>query len=218
MAARLRILVADDHAIVRQGLKLLINSQPDMTVVAEAADGKGAVDQAAAVKPDVVVMDVAMPDMNGLVATRTIKEQQPRVPVVALTRHDDDKYVEELLRAGASGYVLKQSAPTEFLQAIRIVAAGGIYVDPAMTSRVADGLFAHRDPIEARSTGKLTERETEVLRLVAIGHSNIEIASQLLISVKTVEVHKTNAMRKLGLTGRVDVIRYGVLQGWLYDT
>jgi DNA-binding NarL/FixJ family response regulator len=176
------------------------------------------VDQAAAVKPDVVIMDVAMPDMNGLVATRTIKEQQPRLPVVALTRHDDDKYVEELLRAGASGYVLKQSAPAEFLQAIRVVAAGGIYVDPAMTSRVADGLFARRDPIEPRSSAKLTERETEVLRLVAIGHSNIEIAAQLGISVKTVEVHKTNAMRKLGLTGRVDVIRYGVLQGWLYDT
>ena len=216
--APLRILIADDHATVRQGLKLLIDSQPDMGVVGEAADGNGVLQQAEALKPDIVVMDISMPGMNGLTATRTLKRAQPHVSIVALTRHDDDTYLDELLRAGASGYVLKQSAPMEFLQAIRAVAAGGIYLDPAMTSKVADGLLARHAEVESQPRAALTERESEVLRLLAIGHSNKEIAAQLTISVKTVEVHKANAMRKLGLTGRVDLIRYGVLQGWLYDT
>jgi DNA-binding NarL/FixJ family response regulator len=214
----LRILIADDHATVRQGLKLLIDSQPDMGVVGEAADGNGVLQQAEALKPDIIVMDISMPGMNGLIATRTLKRAQPRVSIVALTRHDDETYLDELLRAGASGYVLKQSAPMEFLQAIRAVAAGGIYLDPAMTSRVADGLLARHAEVASQPRATLTERESEVLRLIAIGHGNKEIATQLRISVKTVEVHKANAMRKLGLTGRVDIIRYGVLQGWLYDT
>jgi len=218
MAGPLRVLLVDDHAIVRQGLKLLIDSQPDMSVVGESADGNGVLDQATALKPDIVVMDVSMPGMNGLVATRTLKRAQPDVTIVALTRHDDDTYLEELLRAGASGYVLKQSAPLELLQAIRAVAAGGVYLDPAMTSRVADGLLTRKAQASKEPRPAISERESEVLRLTAIGHSNKEIASQLAISIKTVEVHKANAMRKLGLTGRVDIIRYGVLQGWLYDT
>ena len=218
MARPLRVLLADDHAIVRQGLKLLIDSQPDMSVVGELADGNGVLDQATALKPDIVVMDVSMPGMNGLVATRTLKGTHPDITIVALTRHDDDTYLEELLRAGASGYVLKQSAPTELLQAIRAVAAGGVYLDPAMTSRVADGLLTRKAEASKQPAPLISGRESEVLRLTAIGHSNKEIASQLAISIKTVEVHKANAMRKLGLTGRVDIIRYGVLQGWLYDT
>ena len=235
MPDRLRIMVVDDHAIVRQGLKLLIDSQSDMSVISEAADGKAALERARTMKPDIVVMDVSMPGMNGLIATRMLKQLQPNVIVVALTRHEDETYLEELLRAGASAYLLKQSAPSDFLQAIRAVASGGIYLDRAMTSRIADGLLAGNGgrgktssgkassgkvgvEVEAVATAKLTEREAEVLRLVAVGHSNVEIAARLNISVKTVEVHKTNAMRKLGLTGRVDVIRYGVLQGWLYDT
>ena len=218
MPAPLRILIADDHAIVRQGLKLLIDSQPDMKVIAEAASGDAVLEQAAAVKPDVVIMDVSMPGINGLVATRMLKQRQPETTIVALTRHEEKTYLEELLRAGASAYVLKQSAPTEFLRAVRAVAAGGIYLDPSMTSQVASGLLAPKSREDAEDGGKITERESQVLRLVAVGHSNVEIAEKLLISVKTVEVHKSNAMRKLGLTGRVDVIRYGVLQGWLYDT
>jgi len=217
-APPLRILIADDHAIVRQGLKLLIDSQPDMTVVAEAADGTAALEQARALQPDVVVIDISMPGMSGLTATRALKQRHPDMTVIVLTRHEDDSYLEELLRAGASGYVLKQSAPAEFLQAIRAVAAGGIYLDPAMTSRVADGMFAGHVQVSDAARATISDRETEVLRLVAVGHSNLEIAERLKISVKTVEVHKANAMRKLGLTGRVDVIRYGVLQGWLYDT
>jgi DNA-binding NarL/FixJ family response regulator len=153
-----------------------------------------------------------------LAATRALKRVQPDVAIVALTRHDDDTYLEELLRAGASGYVLKQSAPMEFLRAIRAVAAGGVYLDPAMTSRVADGLLARTAEVSSQPRATISERESHVLRLIAVGHSNKEVAGQLNISVKTVEVHKANAMRKLGLTGRVDIIRYAVLQGWLYDT
>lgn len=213
-----RILVVDDHAIVRQGLKLLIDNQPDMMVVGEAADGKAALEQAQLVNPDIVVMDISMPGLNGLSATRILKERQPAVSVVALTRHDDDTYIEELLRAGASAYVLKHSPPNEFLNAIRAVAAGGIYIDPAMRTRVADGILARPVEVSQAAAASLTERESEVLRLVAVGYTNIEIASRLGISVKTVEAHKANAMRKIGLTGRVDVIRYAALQGWLYDT
>lgn len=214
----LRILIADDHATVRQGLKLLIDSQPDMGVVGEAADGHAVLEQAAALKPDIIVMDIAMPAMNGLIATRTLKRAQPDVTIVALTRHDDERFLEELLRAGASGYVLKQSAPMEFLQAIRAVAAGGVYLDPSMTSRVANGLLAGASEISGEPRGAISERESEVLRSIAVGYSNKEVATQLKISVKTVEVHKANAMRKLGLAGRVDIVRYAVLQGWLYDT
>ena len=218
MEPPLRILIADDHAIVRQGLRLLIDSQPDMSVVGEAADGNEALAQAQSLRPDIVVMDLAMPGMNGVVATRTLKLEHPDVAIVALTRHDDDTYLEECLRAGASAYVLKQSSPKGFIQAIRVVAAGGVYVDPAMTPRVADGLFGGTMAQTQDPRKTLSERETDVLRLLAIGHSNKEAAALLKISVKTVEVHRANAMRKLGLTGRVDVVRYGVLQGWLYDT
>jgi two-component system response regulator NreC len=218
MQGRLRILLADDHAIVRQGLRLLIDSQPEMTVIGEAADGDAVVAQAQALHPDVVLMDISMPGTNGLVATRRLKQRQPGLVVLVLTRHDEDTFLQELLRAGASGYVLKQSPPPQLLQAIRIVGAGGIYLDPAITARVADGLLDGRQDGARAPDGAISDRESEVLRLVAVGHSNKEIADRLTISVKTVEVHKANAMRKLGLTGRVDVIRYGVLQGWLYDT
>ena len=218
MPVPLRIVLADDHATVRHGLKLLIDSQTDMAVVGEAADGDGVLQQAEALKPDIVVVDISMPGMNGLVATRALKRMQPELAIVALTRHEDETYLEELLRAGASGYVLKQSAPSEFVRAIRAVAAGGVYLDPAMTSHVADGLLAKTAEVSSQPRSSISERESEVLRLVAVGHSNKEIAALLKISVKTVEVHKTNAMRKLGMTGRVDIVRYAVLQGWLYDT
>jgi DNA-binding NarL/FixJ family response regulator len=218
MASPLRILLADDHAIVRQGLRLLIDSQPEMTVIGEAADGDAVVAQAQALHPDIVVMDISMPGTSGLAATRALKQRQPGLVVLVLTRHEEDTYLQELLRAGASGYVLKQSPPPQLLQAIRAVAAGGIYLDPALTARVADGLLDGRRNGTRAPASAISDRESEVLRLVAVGHSNKEIADRLTISIKTVEVHKANAMRKLGLTGRVDIIRYGVLQGWLYDT
>ena len=215
---RLRILLADDHVTVRQGLKMLIDSQDDMTVVSEASDGTAAVEQARTLRPDVVVMDISMPGMNGLVATRTLKQVQPDSVIVILTRHGDDAYLQELLRAGADGYVLKQSAASELLQAIRATAARGQYLDSALTARVTAGFLA-KSGRKAQVTGvSVSERESEVLRLIAAGYSNKEIAAQLELSVKTVEVHKANAARKLGLKGRIDIVKYALLQGWLSDT
>src|SRR3982751_4239979 len=149
-ATPLRILLADDHVTVRHGLKLLIESQPDMKVIAEASDGKAAMQQARALKPDVVVMDISMPGMNGLVATRSLKQEQPRMIIVTLTRHGDDAYLQELLRAGVSGYVLKQSAPTELLQAIRAAAAGAHYLDSALTAKVAAAFVGKTGARESR--------------------------------------------------------------------
>jgi DNA-binding NarL/FixJ family response regulator len=217
MKSPFRLLLADDHATVRQGLKLLIDSQPDMRVIGEATDGQHVIEQARALQPDIVIMDISMPGINGLTATRTVKREHPHISIIALTRHDDQSYLDELLRAGSSGYVLKQSAPTELLQAVRAVALGGIYLDPAMTSRAAERMLSGNNANSTPRRRSISERESEVLRLIAIGHSNKEIGALLNISVKTVEVHKANAVRKLGLTGRVSIVRYGVLQGWLHD-
>jgi DNA-binding NarL/FixJ family response regulator len=212
---RIRVLLAEDHETVRQGLKLLIDSQSDMEVVGEAANGQLAVQRAAALEPHVIVLDISMPEMNGLVATRALRKATPDVAVVALTRYSDDAYVHELMSAGASGYVLKQSASSELLQAIRSAAAGRHYIDSTLMQTGGDS-FQHRK--NGRTpVPRLSEREKEVLRLMAVGHSNKEIATRLQISVKTVEVHKANAMRKLGLRGRIDIVRFALLQGWLQD-
>lgn len=213
-AAPLRILLADDHVTVRHGLKLLIEAQPDMKVISEASDGKAAMQNTLALKPDVVVMDISMPGMNGLAATRALKQKQPNVIIVTLTRHGDDAYVQELLRAGVAGYVLKQSAPNELIQAIRAAAGGGQYIDSTLTARMTERLLGRADKT-AKPLGELTDRESGVLRQIASGYSNKEIANQLELSVKTVEAHKANAMRKLGLRGRIDIVKYAVLQGWL---
>ena len=213
-ARPLRVLLADDHVTVRQGLKLLIQAEPDMVVVAEASDGEAAIQQTLATRPDVVVMDISMPGMNGLAATRAIKAALPEARIVTLTRHADQAYLQELLRAGGSAYVLKRSAPTELLQAIRSVAAGGQYLDSTLTARVTAGFVGGRG-VGARPVGELTERETQVLRLIAAGYAHKDIAAQLSLSVKTVDAHKVNAMRKLDLKGRIDIIKYAVLQNWL---
>src|SRR3954470_1513240 len=165
-AAPLRILLADDHVTVRHGLKLLIEAQSDMTVIAEASDGKAAMQNALALKPDVIVMDISMPGMNGLAATRALKQKHPNVVIVTLTRHGDDAYVQELLRAGVAGYVLKQSAPAELLQAIRAAAAGGQYLDSTLTARVTARLLGRADKVN-KPAAALSERETDVLRLIA---------------------------------------------------
>jgi DNA-binding NarL/FixJ family response regulator len=217
MLRPLRIVLADDHATVRQGLRLLIEGQPDMTVVAEADDGQGAIAAVEQFSPDVVVMDVSMPRVNGLNATRTLKETRPESRVVVLTRYSDDAYLQELLRAGVSGYVLKQSASSELLQAIRAAAGGGQYLDSSVTGRVTDGFLARDGRKARRSQPSITDREAEVLRHIARGYSNKEIAAQLDLSVKTVEVHKANAMRKLGFRGRIDIVRFAILQGWMHD-
>jgi DNA-binding NarL/FixJ family response regulator len=211
VTTKIRVLLAEDHAIVRHGLKLLIDSEPDMEVVGEASDGRAALERVAALTPSVAVLDVSMPEMNGLEATRAIRDQMPRTAVVALTRHGDGAYVRELVGAGALGYVLKQSASHELVRAIRAAAQGRKYLDPNLPiSPLRSTPRTHRVPTA-------TDREVEVLKLMAFGHSNKEIASTLDISVKTVEVHKANGMRKLDLQGRGDLVKYAMLQGWLRD-
>ncbi len=214
--APVRVLLADDHVTVRHGLRLLIDAQPDMQVVAEASDGKQALQLTAETRPDVVVMDISMPGMNGLLATRELRRRHPRTAIVTLTRHGDDAYLQELLRAGVAGYVLKQSEPAELLHAIRATAAGGQYVDSALTARVTAQFRSKETRGTPKPGGILTDRESDVLRLIATGYSNKEIAAQMALSVKTVEAHKANAMRKLELKGRIDIVKYAILQGWLH--
>ena len=208
----IRILLVDDHETVRDGLRLLVNAQPDMQVVGEAADGSAALERVAASRPDIVVLDLTMPGMSGLSAAKALTATAG-VAVIALTRHDDDAYVQELTAAGAAGYVLKQSPSDQLLRAIRTVAAGGRHFDPALTSPDRP-----RDQKRRTTTPPVTPRELEVLRLTAAGHSNKEMAAKLNISVKTVEVHKANAMRKLNLRGRSDVVRYAIMKEWLRET
>jgi DNA-binding NarL/FixJ family response regulator len=213
---KLRILLADDHETVREGLKAILNAQSDMEVVGEAGDGRSAVSAARRLAPDVVVMDVSMPEVNGLRATADLAGCCPGVKVVALTRHSDHGYVQQLLKAGAAGYVLKQSRTTELLFAIRAIGAGRQYLDPGVTGRVIGSLH-HRQSAPAGKLSALSPREEEVLRLVAWGYSNKEIAARLGLSVKTIETHKANAAQKLKLDSRIDMVRFALLQGWLQD-
>jgi DNA-binding NarL/FixJ family response regulator len=214
---KIRVLLAEDHQLVREGLKLLVDNQPDMETIGDASDGRAAVRLAEQLRPDVVIMDVSMPGMNGLRATETLTQSCPGTKVLVLTRHTDEGFVHQLLRAGASGYVVKQSAPAELLAAVRAVAAGGRYLDPAIAGKVIDGFARARASMESDAPTDLSERETEVLRLIARGYSNKEVAARLEVSVKTVEAHKANAMRKLEMRGRIDLVRYAVLRGWLED-
>ena len=213
--AKVRVLLAEDHETVRQGLRALLEKQPEIEVVGDVPNGRLALERSAALKPDVVVMDVSMPEMNGLAATKALKAAAANIAVVALTRHGEDAYVQELLAAGASGYVLKQSAFEELVKAIRAAAKGQRYLDSALVARTAEAYITRH----ARGITRppISEREASVLRMMAIGHSNKEIANELEIAVKTVEVHKANAMRKLNLRGRIDVVRYAVLNGWLKE-
>ena len=213
----IRVLIAEDHETVREGLKLILDAHSDLEVIGDAADGRTAVEMAQTLRPDVVLMDISMPSMNGLKATERLKASCPEVHVLALTRHKDDGYLQQILRAGASGYVLKQSSPTELLHAIRAVAKGGKYLDPAVAGKVM-GSFLGRSSSANEKLPEITDREAEVLRLISWGHSNKEIAHRLNLSVKTVEVHKTNAMKKVGMNSRIDIVRYAVLQGWMEST
>ena len=212
---KIRVVLAEDHESVRQGLRLLLESKDDIEIVADAANGRVAVDRVCQLKPDIAVLDLSMPDMSGLAATRAIKQRAPQVAVIAMTRHTEDAYVQELLSAGASGYVVKQSPVEELLKAIRAVAVGERYLDASIVARNAKAYLSRYGTTHSRPP--ISEREASVLRLMAIGHSNKEIAAALDIAVKTVEVHKANAMRKLDLRGRIDVVKYAVMNGWLQE-
>jgi two-component system, NarL family, response regulator NreC len=215
--SKIRVIIADDHATVREGLKLLIDAQPDMETIGEAGDGRSAISLAIELLPDIVVMDISMPVLNGLKATEGIKNLCPQVKIVALTRHTDAGYLHELLRAGASAYVVKQSLSTELINAIHTVATGATYLDPVIAGETISKRLSKQAKLRAEESTELSNREEEILRQIAWGYSNKEIAAQLEISVKTVESHKANTMRKLGLTSRIDIVRFALLKGWLTD-
>ena len=216
-ADRIRILIAEDHQTVREGIKLLVNTQSDMQIVGEADDGDRAIELTSNLEPDVVVMDISMPGSNGLKATQVLRSRHPSLRILTLTRHSDDGYLRQLIAAGSNGYVLKQSAPTELLTAIRVVARGDSFVDPALTAKVMGGFAGRTAAVHEGGHGELSAREEEVIRLLALGYSNKEIAARLDLSVKTIESHRANAMRKLGISSRIDIVQYAITQGWMSD-
>jgi DNA-binding NarL/FixJ family response regulator len=209
--SKLRVFVADDHPIVRSGLRNHIETQPDIDVVGEAADGVEAVRGILDSRPDVAVIDVSMPRLSGADATARIRKECPEVRVLALSAHEDPGYVRQLLAAGAAGYVAKRAAAAELVRAIRIVASGDTYVDPAVAGPLLSSLA--RKPTGA-AIAELSEREAEVLKRIAHGDPVKQIAFFLDIGVRTVETYKARAMEKLGLKTRADVVRYAVQQGW----
>ena len=218
MIDKIRVLIAEDHETVREGLKLIIDTQPDMQTIGEAGNGRDAVRLAKELAPDVLLMDVSMPELNGLKAAAQLKRVAPDIKILTLTRHTDQAYLQELLEAGVSGYVLKQSAAADLLRAVRAVAAGDSYLDPAMTGKMFSNYVEKSSKLRGDTRGAaLTERERDVLRQIAWGYSNKEIAERLDISIKTVEAHKANALKKLDMQSRIDIVRYAVLQGWLQD-
>lgn len=215
MTEKLRVLLADDHNVVRAGLRALIDAQPDMQVVAEAADGESACRLAAELGPEVVVMDVSMPGLGGARATEQIRRARPEVRVLALTVHEDRGYLQQLLQAGAAGYLLKRAAADDLIHALRAVAAGGSYIDPSLAGRVLGTLIGHSSL--SATAPPLSDREGEVLRLIARGFTNREIAARLDVSVKTVETHKARAMEKLGVHSRAGIVEHAIRAGWLAD-
>ena len=215
---KLRVLLADDHKIVREGLRLLINSQPDMQVVGEAANGNEVLVKARDLKPDVVVMDLSMPELNGLQATERLKAEHPGIKVVALTAHEDESYLRQLCKVGAAGYVLKRSAGDELVKAIGTVAKGGVHFEASLASKALASQMTG-SPMKGESHSiELSEREKEVLIMLAWGYSNKEIAGQLKLSVKTVETYKLRIGEKLGLRSRTEMVQYALRLGWLNET
>lgn len=211
----LRIVLADDHAVVREGLKAVVSAQPDMCIVGEAADGEAAWRAAKELAPDVLVMDLSMPVLGGVEATTRIRQDCPAVKVLALTVHEERIYLTQLLRAGASGYVLKRAASSELVRAVRTVAAGGTYIDPSVAAAVVEGYLDAEAAAEQPAHDALSERERQVLVRIARGFSNKEIAGELGLSVKTVETYKARVAEKLGLRTRVEIVRYAARHGWL---
>ncbi|MHC5541901.1 response regulator, partial [Singulisphaera rosea] len=211
---KLRIVLADDHNVIREGLRALIDSQPDMEVVGEAPEGETACRRSAELVPDVVVMDISMPLLGGAQATERIRRESPGVKVLALTVHEDRGYLQQMIQAGASGYLLKRAAADDLIQAIRTVARGGTYLDPNLTGELL-GDLVQRSPRPNSPTQALSDREEEVLRLIARGFTNREVASQLEVSSKTIETHKARAMEKLDLESRAAIVAYAIRAGWL---
>ena len=208
---RHRILIVDDHVVVREGLRAILSADPDLHVVGEAADGDEACTQAAEVRPDIVIMDLSMPGVNGTEATRRVLAVSPDSRIVILSAHEESAYVREALAVGARAYVLKRAVLQDLLRAVHVVIEGGVFLDSGLALRSAKAA-----PVAgADMAADLSSREVDVASLAAQGHSNAEIAGELKISVKTVETHKTRLMVKLGLQTRAQLVRYAIYRGWL---
>jgi two-component system, NarL family, response regulator NreC len=208
----IRVLIVDDHAVVRAGLRLLLDAEDDIETVGEAGDAREAIFEARSTKPDVVLMDVVLGDKSGIDVTPELIHEQPQARVLVLSMQDDPRYVREAFAAGAHGYVLKEAADTELVTAVREVARGGSYVHPSLGARIAAADAAAADAAEH---DPLSDREREVLRLLALGHTNQEIAQMLFISVRTAETHRAHIMQKLSLETRAELVRYALAQGLL---
>jgi two-component system response regulator NreC len=211
--SKIRLLLVDDHQIVRAGLRMLFMAEQDMDIVGEANNAQEALQAVRELKPDVVLMDVAMPGMSGIEATRRIKEANPSVAVLALTMHEDEQYFFEMLNAGASGYMPKRAAPDDLVSAIRVVSQGNVFLYPTLAKLLVKD-FLHRSESDTDQAAEiLTPREREVLTLIAEGHTNREIAEALVISPKTVDRHRENIMSKLNLHSRVELVKYAIQKG-----
>ncbi len=213
MSNKIKLLLADDHAVVRSGLRMLLSAQPDMEIIAEAETGVETVAKTQEFRPDVVLMDVEMPEMNGIEATRRIKQSVPETAVLALTMYEDEQYFFEMLKAGASGYVPKRAAPDELVNAIRTVSQGEVFLYPTLAARLVNDYLNRDETAVSDPEEDLTPREREVLIQIAEGLTNPEIAEILTISVKTVDRHRENIMRKLNLHSRVDLVKYAIRKG-----
>lgn len=213
MPNKVRVLLVDDHTILREGIRLLLSLAPDMDVVGEACDGYEALEQVKVLSPDLVLMDIAMPGLDGLEATKRIKERHKGVKVLILTQHDNKEYVYPILKVGADGYVLKKAAGTELVSAIRSVVEGGTFLYPSVAKTVVEDYLRPDGTLSERRHPRLTEREVEVLKLVAEGRSNQEIADLLCLSVKTVTGHRTNIMEKLDIHSRTELVKYAIRTG-----
>jgi DNA-binding NarL/FixJ family response regulator len=213
--AQTRVLVADDHAVVRHGLRLLLDREPDLIVVAEAADGAQAVDlvveSALSEQVDLVILDIAMPRMTGLQAARELARRRPGLPMLILSMYDNDQFLFEALRAGASGYVLKSGADRDIVTACRVAVSGGCFLYPSAVTTLVREFLAKSG--EEGAADALTPRELQIVKLIAEGHTSRQIAGMLTISVKTVDRHRTNVLAKLGLRDRVDLTRYAIRRG-----
>ena len=212
---KIRVLIVDDHAVVRTGIRLLLGQEPDIEPVGEAGTGREAIFEARSLKPDVILMDVVMPDQTGLEALPTLLHEHPETKVLLLSMQDDPRYVREAFSAGASGYVLKEAADAEVVNAVREVARGGRYVNPELGARL---VAAEAEAQRRAEDDPLSDREREVLRLLALGHTNQEIAGMLYISVRTAETHRAHIMRKLGLETRAELVRYALSSGLLDES
>jgi len=213
---KIRILLADDHVVVRQGTRELLEREEDIEVVAEAGDGEEAVRLTNSQRPDVAIMDISMPKLNGIEATRQIKAIQPGTAVLVLTAYDDDQYIFALLEAGAAGYLLKNVRAEELVDAVRAVHAGESVLHPTVARKVINRFARPKMERETKSAvEQLTERELDVLKLAAKGMTNREIAQELVISVRTVQVHLTNIFGKIGVGSRTEAVLYGLREGWL---